>query len=215
MQLWTEHEMLLNTSNELLELFQVESLKTIATSAVRSAKNGQEFTKMAKEDYNVDVEVIDGNREAELIYKGIKEAITLDTEKYIIMDIGGGSVEFIICNEHKIFWKQSFEIGGQRLVELFHKTDPISNSEAGELVEYLEDKLSPLFEAAEKYHPSILVGASGTFDTLCEIYYKEHQISGDIVSRNYHVLPIQSYKSIHQELVSKNRVERLEIPGND
>lgn len=198
--------------NELMVLHEVNELKTIATSAVRCAKNGLEFIAMAKDLYNIDIEVIDGNREAELIYKGIKRAVPMDDSPHLIMDIGGGSVEFILCNENDIIWKQSFEIGGQRLVEFFHKTDPILDSELFELHQYLEEKLTPLFNLKASHASFQLVGASGTFDTLCDIYYKEHQIEIE-EKRNYHILPKQAYYAIHKELLAKNRAERMAIPG--
>ena len=71
----------------------------------------------------------------------------IGSETAMIIDIGGGSVEFIICNETKIFYKQSFEIGGQRLMDKFMTTDPISPRSVQALKNYLEDQLLPLTNA--------------------------------------------------------------------
>ena len=65
-------------------------------------------------------------QEAELIYKGVKSSGILSAEKNLILDIGGGSVEFILCDNEQIYWKHSFEIGAQRLRQLFHQIDPIT-----------------------------------------------------------------------------------------
>ncbi len=70
--------------------------------------------------------LIDGLQEAELIYKGVKSSGILSAQKSLILDIGGGSVEFILCDEQEIFWKHSFEIGAQRLQRLFHQVDPVT-----------------------------------------------------------------------------------------
>lgn len=199
--------------NDLLVAFEVKKLKTIATSAVRNASNGSDFVKMAAQEYNIIIEVIDGNREAELIYKGVKNAVPLDNDKYLIIDIGGGSVEFIICNQEQVYWKQSFEIGGQRLVEQFHQHNPIDTQEVIALEKHIKEKLLDLFTACSNYEPNCLIGASGAFETLSDIYYKEHQITGSIVDENYHILPKQAYLQMHNEIVRKTREERLAIPG--
>lgn len=203
----------LNYFNELLKKFQVTQLKAIATSAVRNAKNKSVFLKMAKNDFNIDIEVIDGNREAELIYKGVKEAVKLDHNKYLIMDIGGGSVEFIICDVSAVYWKKSFEIGGQRLISKFHTIDPITSSNVIDLTDFLESSLKELMEVCNIYKPLQLIGASGAFDTLSEIYHKQHQIIGELLNENFHILPISAFKKIHKDIIQRDRNNRLKIPG--
>ncbi len=96
--------------------------------------------------------------------------MSLGKEKSLIMDIGGGSVEFIIGNDEKIFWKQSIEIGAQRLLERFQKHDPILPAEIDDVDQHFEENLDPLFNAMQTHAPRTLVGSSGTFDTLSDIY---------------------------------------------
>src|SRR5690606_40927413 len=71
-------------------------------------------------------DVCSSDLEAELIYRGVKSALNLGLRNSLVMDIGGGSVEFILCNHNDIFWKGSFEIGAQRLVDQFHTEEPIN-----------------------------------------------------------------------------------------
>lgn len=73
------------------------------------------------DETGIKTQLISGLKEAEYIYKGTRAAIKMGSEKCLIMDIGGGSVEFIIGNEQEIVWSHSFEIGGQRLLERFQK----------------------------------------------------------------------------------------------
>src|SRR5205814_4323900 len=94
----------------------------------------------------------------------------LGQEKSLIMDIGGGSVEFIIGNGKEIFWKQSFEIGAQRLLERFQKHDPILRSEVESVMKYFGESLAPLLDAMKIHSPKVLAGSSGTFDTLSDIH---------------------------------------------
>ncbi|HEY4650801.1 MAG TPA: phosphatase, partial [Pontibacter sp.] len=191
-----------------------ETVRAMATSMVRNATNGDDFVKDIYKQTDIEVEVIDGAREAELIYYGVRFAGVLSEQTALLMDIGGGSVEFILCNNQEIFWKRSFEIGAQRLMDHFFTADPIpAESIASEKV-YLAEKLQPLTEAVATYKPTILVGSSGTFDTFCDINALRH---GD-TSRQQTIppaseLPVADFYSIYQELLSKDHNERLAIPG--
>ncbi|WP_242926716.1 Ppx/GppA phosphatase family protein [Pontibacter vulgaris] len=191
-----------------------ETVRAMATSMVRNAANGEDFVKDIYKQTNIEVEVIDGAREAELIYYGVRFAGVLDEQTALIMDIGGGSVEFIVCNNQEIFWKRSFEVGAQRLMDQFFTADPIPSESIAAEKTYLAEKLQPLTEAVATYKPTILVGSSGTFDTLCDI---DALRKGDI-SRQQTIPPastisIADYYAIHEELLRKNHEERLAIPG--
>lgn len=191
---------------------KVTEVFAFATSAVRNAENGADFVKEVKNTIGIQIQVISGDQEAELIYEGIKFSGSLNGQTELMMDIGGGSVEFIIGDSHEIFWKRSFEIGGQRLLDLFHHHDPILPEEVIKMEAYLSEKLAPLTKAIEKFKPTGLVGASGTFDTLTDIYF-ESMLQCKLTGQHVFELPIANFKEIHQELLTKNREERLEIPG--
>jgi exopolyphosphatase/guanosine-5'-triphosphate,3'-diphosphate pyrophosphatase len=127
------------------------------------------------------------------------------------MDIGGGSVEFIIGNGKEMFWKQSFEIGGQRLLEHFQKHDPILPSEIESMTKYFNESLSPLFDAMKIHSPKILSGSSGTFDTLSDIYCIESGIKK--LDSPETPFKIEAFEKIYLEIISKNRADRMQIPG--
>lgn len=191
---------------------QVQHIQATATSALRNAKNGPEVAKSILEKSNIAPKIISGLEEAELIYKGVKEALDIGQDPALIMDIGGGSIEFIIGTQNEILWKQSFEIGGQRLFEKFHQTDPIPDTNRRELRQYLKDSLYELIQKAEEFKPSVLIGSSGTFDTLSDIYL---HANGQTQNGTYTERPLamESYRQIHQDLIKKNRQERMDIPG--
>lgn len=197
----------------LMDENHVQRTFAFATSAVRNARNGYVLVKDIKEKTGIEVNVISGDIEADLIYHGVKYAMDLGKSKSLIMDIGGGSVEFIICNHEKIFWKQSFEIGAQRLLDLFHKEDPIPNEEIEKLVSYLDEKLVPLFEAAEQYKPVTLVGSSGTFDTLCDIDVNQKGLNFSLKEEKEYTLSLNDFEKIAFDILSKTKEERMEIPG--
>lgn len=197
-----------------IDEFGTETVRAMATSMVRNAANGGDFVKDIFKQSDIKVEIISGDREAEFIYYGVRSAGVLDAQTSLIMDIGGGSVEFILCNRQEIFWKRSFEVGAQRLMDQFFQQDPIPKQSIDAEKAYLNEKLQPLTEAVGKYKPTVLVGSSGTFDTFCDI---DAQSKGD-TSRQQNLpvassISIEDYYRIHHELLDKNHEERLIIPG--
>jgi len=163
----------IGTFREKFGDYKVDKALAFATSAIRDASNGIEFIKEVYDKFDIEITVIDGNREAELIYFGIRQAVALNHQVSLIMDIGGGSNEFILANKHEIFWKQSFNIGAARLLEKFKHSNPITESEENEINSYLEEQLQPLIEACKKIPPVELVGSSGAFESLVEMIHGE------------------------------------------
>ena len=197
---------------QLIEDHNIKQVRATATSAFRNARNGQELVQRVKEETGIQIEIIDGMQEAEYIFGGVQEALSLDSEPILIMDIGGGSVEFILSSDQQVRWKQSFEMGAQRLLDRFNIQDPISSENLEELTAYFRDTLGDLVVAARQWQPRTLVGASGTFDTLCDIHAHQHQLS---IAADACELPISaaSFSAILKDLLQKNRAERLAIPG--
>jgi exopolyphosphatase/guanosine-5'-triphosphate,3'-diphosphate pyrophosphatase len=188
------------------------TILSYATSAIRSASNGNDLLEKIKTETGIETKVINGDEEASLIYTGVRAALDLGSGKSLIVDVGGGSVEFIIADKNDMVWKQSFEIGGQRLLELFHKHDPMLPGEIDALNSYLVEKLSPLFEQLELHKPTVLVGVSGTFDTLSEIYCYANRVPY-FADEPETPLTIDSFHQSFNELIKKNRADRLSIPG--
>ena len=204
----------LNTFKEKLLEFEVknENVFAFGTSAIRNAKNQNEFVEKVINETGINITVIDGDKEAELIYNGVKQAVTVQ-KNALIIDIGGGSVEFILCNPDKILWKRSFEIGGQRLLERFMKKDLISQIEISRLEEYLRQELLPLTNAVHQYQPEVLIGSSGSFDTLNDMLFWKNTgdfTPTDIVGFDY---PISEFWNAFETLVFANHEERMKIGG--
>ena len=187
---------------------KVNIVKAVATSAVRDASNRDEFVNAVKERFGIDVEVISGDREATLIYKGIRESMFLYDENHLMLDIGGGSCEFIIADKEKILWKASFQIGVARLKREINPSDPISADEIICFEEMMEHALMPLLEQTEIYNPKILIGSSGSFDTIRELMFPEDD--GSLPAME---LPINMYNDLHSRLLNSTREERAAMPG--
>lgn len=196
-----------------LEKYNVNAVQAVATSAFRNAVNGTELANRIKLETGIEVQIIDGMREAELIYFGVKAALDIGDAVSLIMDIGGGSVEFIICDENHIFWKKSYEIGAQRLLDRFHTQDPIPPDNMVEMYHFLDTVLGEFNEQMALLKPSVLIGSSGTFDTICEIYIQEHQLDYDLDSGTEFEIPVDYFFSFFKNVATKNVHERKLIKG--
>lgn len=182
------------------------SVSVMATSALRNASNGYYLSQRIKDEFGLNIQIIDGEQEAELIYYGVKAYMPISPSPCLIMDIGGGSVEFVLASEEQILWKKSIEIGAQRLFDLFMHHDPIGQQELKALHEYLSNVLHPLFEACQQYNPQSFVGSSGTFDTLKDILEAHKRTPQTCIY-------FDDFYWIYQQLLSSNRQQRLAIPG--
>jgi exopolyphosphatase / guanosine-5'-triphosphate,3'-diphosphate pyrophosphatase len=206
---------ILTQYRQQIEQYQVapQHVKTIGTSAIRNASNQAAFCDTIFEQTGFAIEVISGEREAELIYGGVQQALDLGQAPSLIMDIGGGSVEFIIANAERIFWKQSFEIGGQRLIEKFMTTDPISPQAVACMNAYFCEQLLPLHNAVHQYAPQTLVGSSGAFDTLIDIDFMHRLGQLPPSTQTGFVLDLTEFQRQYQVLISRNRAERMAVAG--
>lgn len=200
---------------QVLDQHQIspEQVIAIGTSAIRVARNQQEFIDRVQGATGIPVRVISGDQEAGYIYEGIRSAGALDDSTALIVDIGGGSVEFILGNQSRIFWKQSFEIGGQRLRERFMTTDPINPTSIRRLQDYFQEQLVPLANAIHQYQPVVLVGSSGSFDTLVDMWFMhaEHHLPNS--NQTMFTLSINEFYRAYELLITKNHDERMQLPG--
>jgi len=196
---------------EVIRNYEVDEIRAFATSAIRNADNGEEFTEEVRRRFGFRTRIIPGEREAELIYKGVRQAVAFGEENALILDIGGGSIEFIICNKQGIVWKRSFELGMARLLEIFNLSDPISPEEVRVLENHFRQELVPLREVVQKEKPRILIGASGSFDTFhALIMHRKGMESDPYFGRE---ISLKDYYRLHKTLVRSTREERLAMPG--
>jgi len=197
---------------KIIDEHGVSQMFAFGTSALRNAENGQSLAKEIEALTGIPIRIISGDEEADLIFEGIKAALDPGDENSLVMDIGAGSVEFIIGSGKQVCWKQSFEIGGQRLLEKFHNHDPITPVEIAALDAYFQEKLDPLFIALKKFPPKQLIGSSGTFDTLSDIFCLRQGIRQE-PDASETPLSLEGFYEIYHELIRKDREERMKIGG--
>jgi exopolyphosphatase/guanosine-5'-triphosphate,3'-diphosphate pyrophosphatase len=204
-------ETLKKFSDKITE-FGVSKVKATATSAIRSAINGQDFVKEAKKQANINIDIITGEAEAGLIYEGVKLSGAI-INKSLIIDIGGGSVEFILCDLEKLIWKKSYNVGAARLMQLFFNSDPLSNIDKMAILKHLENELSDLFDICEQHLPLNLIGSAGAFETFAQLVISKKQQNIDINTMKTYQFNFDEYIANSIKILNATHDERAKMPG--
>jgi exopolyphosphatase/guanosine-5'-triphosphate,3'-diphosphate pyrophosphatase len=194
-----------------LDNLECDQTFAFATSALREASNGGDFIAKAKSLFGLDIELISGDREAELICEGVRSSMELGEKPLCIMDIGGGSTEFVIANAHEIFWKKSYLLGVSRLTDRIQPADRIETSQVRELEGILHEELSDLKQALSLHKVDRLVGSSGSFDTLRAMHFRD--ALGDAMPELHADIPLQAFQSMHQWLLKSSLSDRVKHPA--
>jgi exopolyphosphatase/guanosine-5'-triphosphate,3'-diphosphate pyrophosphatase len=207
----------------VIDSLEVKDVRIFATSAVREASNGNEFVAKVKKHLNFDMEVISGDREAELIFEGVVQTTEEIKEDYLIMDIGGGSTEFIFVRDQKPLWRKSYLLGVSRIHGMLNPASRINQDDVNRLRGHLNKELLDLISFLKENPVRVLVGSSGSFDTLFDMYQfakakdSKKDVSQDASQDSSKVklneIPFSAYPSIHQWLVGSTLEERLKHPS--
>lgn len=202
----------MDTYAESIRQWNATKSMAFATSAMRNASNGMQFVADVKERTGIEINVISGAEEAGYIYEGVKGALNFNDSNSLIIDIGGGSTEFIIANKNGLKWKQSFEVGASRLLQKFKPSDPITTDEVHAISWFLNESLLPLRNAIAEHGVEELIGASGSFESLAEMViarYGKEQPNG----ATEFTFDLEQCEIIHRELLASTREQRLHIRG--
>ena len=189
----------------LAEGCHLDRIHAIGTSILRRASNTPTFIEEVDQRLGIKIQVISGIEEADLIYHGIFHSLPQPWgPTSLVMDIGGGSVEFILFKASYILYKVSLELGGLRLLSLFQQDGHFHQSQLIDMQIYLEDHMRPLFAACTQHKPEVLIGAAGAFETIWDLAHAEEP---DLV------IPPASELVITQFYQQKKRVEESDFEG--
>ena len=139
---------------------------TVATAAVRDASNQQEFLARASAALDTDVEIISGQEEARLIHLGVRLRWPHPKERFLIIDIGGGSAEIILSENERIGQSFSKPLGALRLQELFLRSDPPRAAEMHRLEEYIEERIGSAVRRIGSARIDRVIGTSATASAI-------------------------------------------------
>ena len=203
----------IETHRESIAKHGIDKIYAFATSAMRDAQNSSEFVHEVARHTGIEINIISGVREAELIHKGVSRALEIGAAPELIMDIGGGSTEFIIANNEEVLWKHSFDLGVSRIFEYLKPADPLDESDIIRFENYLDDNLQNLFSAGDQYGISGLIGSSGSFESLAEMIVKDADAGNLLKNRTEYQFSAKDLKALHAKLIQSTASERSQMKG--
>jgi exopolyphosphatase / guanosine-5'-triphosphate,3'-diphosphate pyrophosphatase len=161
-------------------------LACVATSAARDAANGAEFFAAVREQAGLSAEIISGDEEARLVYASAVRDFGAGGP-LAVLDVGGGSTEFIVGEGPAPRARTSLQVGAVRLTERHVTTDPIAPAEWRRLRAAAREALAPVAGLAAR-DGATLVGVAGTVTTLCAVslalpVYEAGQVHGRVMTR--------------------------------
>ena len=169
--------------------------RLIATSAARDAINQEELVAALKQSSGLDVEIISGEEEAELVFRGVTTDPNLEGQRLLILDVGGGSTEFILGEGGHHSFRQSFDLGSVRLIEKLNPADPPSLADLagcrGWLLDFFSQQITPALQTVltdVTRREARLVGTGGTTTILARMQkqletFDREQIEGTRLTR--------------------------------
>jgi exopolyphosphatase / guanosine-5'-triphosphate,3'-diphosphate pyrophosphatase len=160
---------------DLARTYGAHNVVAVATSATREARNQTEFLENLKRQTGLEVRVISGQEEARLIWLGVSSGIDIGDQKALFIDLGGGSTEVAIANQHEIFYVDSLKLGAIRLTGQFVGegwTGPIKIETYKWMKRYACEKLEAITPKVLEYGVRLAFGSSGTMINLAEVSNK-------------------------------------------
>jgi exopolyphosphatase/guanosine-5'-triphosphate,3'-diphosphate pyrophosphatase len=197
---------------KIIEKFNPEIVRVVATSAVRTASNKIEFLETLSETSGWLVKVITGEKEADLIFKGVILAFSELEQPSLILDIGGGSNELIIAKGTSTIWKESQPTGMARIINQFHLSDPIKPGEVEMLQKHLGKFHKAAVETCITAYVQTLVGCSGAFDTIADMI---DGVNPGEKTRKTQEITLEAFYNVYHTLLKSTREERLVMKGMD
>jgi exopolyphosphatase/guanosine-5'-triphosphate,3'-diphosphate pyrophosphatase len=193
------------------------SIRVIATSAARDARNPTDLTTAVERAAGLKTDIISGAREAEWVFQGVATDAELATQPLLLLDVGGGSTEFILGHGAKKSFAHSFPLGTVRLLEKFPHSDPPTKAEFNSCRDWLKNflhhevrsQLEPAFK--NKTGGIRLVGTGGTTSILARIEKKLNRFDREKIERT--VLSFEQIVAHRKRLWSLPLAGRKEIPG--
>jgi exopolyphosphatase/guanosine-5'-triphosphate,3'-diphosphate pyrophosphatase len=154
----------------ICDSFQLErkNIAAIGTSALRGAENANEFKRKVKDQFDIDISIISGDDEAKYIYQGVKWTYDFATPG-VIMDIGGGSCEFIHADASGIDHLISLDIGVSRVYQQFDFPETYPKDLQNAILAYFDECAAGRMT---NFEADVLIGASGSFETFFEMIFE-------------------------------------------
>jgi exopolyphosphatase/guanosine-5'-triphosphate,3'-diphosphate pyrophosphatase len=191
------------------------SIRAIATSAVREALNKEDFISLVKKETGISIEIASGFEEARLIHLGVLQALPVFHKKILLIDIGGGSTEFLVGQKRNIRYGNSLKLGAVRLTQRFFQSEMTSPKEVKECRKFIKGMLAPVVREMEKFDYETAVGSSGTILSIAHIIRAAKGFDSESSLNGFSFKKKELDQAIGEILEKKTPAERAEIPGID
>ncbi|WP_186646543.1 Ppx/GppA phosphatase family protein [Fluviispira vulneris] len=146
--------------------FHGAQIRAVGTSALREAKNANDFVAKIYKKTGIDIEIISGHEEARLVYLGVQQGLPIQDKSTLIVDIGGGSTEIVVGQWGEERFATSLKLGSVRLTQGFIQSDPLSDENLRSLELYINTRLEPVLSEVERVGFDCAVGSSGTIKAV-------------------------------------------------
>jgi exopolyphosphatase/guanosine-5'-triphosphate,3'-diphosphate pyrophosphatase len=193
---------------------QVDRIICTATAAVREARNGGAFVREARNSTGIVPRVVPSEEEGRLVYLGVKSALQLDVAPALILDIGGGSVQFVVGDRDRLSLALSVPLGALRLTQGMLSADRPGRGELQRLRRHLRREARAPLEAVAELGPVRVYGSSGTLHALAAAAHQA-ETGAPVTHLNGHVLTREALSRLTRRLVRMSRAERERVPGID
>jgi exopolyphosphatase/guanosine-5'-triphosphate,3'-diphosphate pyrophosphatase len=189
----------------------VEEIYAVGTSALRDAVNSNEVRERFKHRLGLDIRVLSGEEEAAYSFLAVQRGLSLSGQELLVVDIGGGSTEFIWGDDGGIQRAASVDLGSVRLTERFLRSDPVKAEECALVVEAINRELTALRQASAHRSAAKMIGIAGTFTTLAAVEKRLRRYShSDVHGSHLNLSEVQRQRKLFQR---KSIHERKTIPG--
>ncbi|MDX1586020.1 MAG: Ppx/GppA family phosphatase, partial [Balneolaceae bacterium] len=192
----------------LCESQGVERILAYATSAIREAENGGEFIQRVIDEVGIKPRAISGQMEAKLIGHAVRHSVTIGTEPVLMVDIGGGSVEFIVANNEEFFYSVSKKLGVARMAARFVDHDPISGEEIKKLKVHFENELRDVAGVLKEYKVRTIIGSSGTMENIAAMIADRNSLTASMTLNELR-FSAEDFKKFNKSFLKLDRSQRL------
>jgi exopolyphosphatase/guanosine-5'-triphosphate,3'-diphosphate pyrophosphatase len=192
----------------------VERILAYATSAIREARNGGVFIQRAIDEVGIKINAISGLLEAELIGYGVQHGVSIGPRDHLMVDIGGGSVEFIIGDQDVFSHLESLKIGVARLASRFVAGDPIDEKAARAIREHVIRETESVSQAWGTRDCRTLIGSSGTFQSIAMMIAIRRGGAVPVTINEFEFTRAELDR-LKRDVLGMKRKRRLLIPGMD
>ncbi len=189
-----------------------ERVSGFGTSALRNARNGEAFVEQVHKELGLVISIIPGEEEAGLILDGVRQAVPFGKKPMLVMDIGGGSTEFILATDRSLMWKHSFELGTTRLFERFPAIDPMGMDTQMRMAQHIDAQFEFLWSVVDRHWPTTLVGSAGSFASIAAMIALERgtPIAEDAITL---IFDATEFDALKDKFFAMTRDQRSAMPG--